>query len=266
MLRQRIMASLSALALASVLAVVLPMSSASAANCATAVELLGGLHRRRDRLLQRPQLVRQVVDPERGARHRPTSGRTRACAAAGGAAARRTAGLQLPGLGRPANYVTGDIVKYTDGRYYVAEHDNPGYDPTISTWYWEPYTCGGTTAATNPTNPPSTGFVVSEAQFNQMFPSRNSFYTYSRPDRGAERLPRLREHRQRHRPAAGGGGVPRQRQPRDRRPGLHRRAEHRQLPALLRHQPAVRLPGRPVCLLRSRADPAQLELQLQGRR
>ncbi|MET9341426.1 glycoside hydrolase family 19 protein [Nonomuraea sp. NPDC003804] len=72
-------------------------------------------------------------------------------------------------------YPAGSIVRYTDGRYYRAEHDNPGYDPTISTWYWEPYTCGGTT----PTDPPSSGFVVTEAQFGQMFPSRNSFYSYS---------------------------------------------------------------------------------------
>ncbi|MFC8662692.1 glycoside hydrolase family 19 protein [Streptomyces sp. NPDC057199] len=69
------------------------------------------------------------------------------------------------------SYVTGNIVRYTDGKAYIAEHDNPGYDPTISTWYWEPYACDG---GTNPS-----GFVVSEAQFNQMFPSRNSFYTYS---------------------------------------------------------------------------------------
>ncbi|MGW7690502.1 glycoside hydrolase family 19 protein [Streptomyces asiaticus] len=71
--------------------------------------------------------------------------------------------------GKP--YVTGDIVRYTDGKYYRAEHDNPGYDPVISTWYWEPYNCGG--EGQNPS-----GFVVSEAQFNQMFPNRNSFYTY----------------------------------------------------------------------------------------
>ncbi|MFD5267938.1 glycoside hydrolase family 19 protein [Streptomyces sp. NPDC058335] len=70
-------------------------------------------------------------------------------------------------------YRTGDIVRYTDGRAYVAEHDNPGYDPLISTWYWEPYACdtgSGTPVGT---------FVVTEAQFNQMFPGRNSFYTYS---------------------------------------------------------------------------------------
>ncbi|GAA3999284.1 chitinase [Streptomyces sp. NBC_01352] len=67
------------------------------------------------------------------------------------------------------SYVTGNVVRYTDGKAYIAEHDNPGYDPTISTWYWEPYACDSGSVAT---------FVVSEAQFNQMFPSRNPFYTY----------------------------------------------------------------------------------------
>ncbi|MFB7241825.1 chitinase [Streptomyces populi] len=71
------------------------------------------------------------------------------------------------------SYVTGNIVRYTDGKAYIAEHDNPGYDPTISTWFWDPYACDG--GSTNP----SDGFVVSEAQFNQMFPNRNSFYTYN---------------------------------------------------------------------------------------
>lgn len=66
-------------------------------------------------------------------------------------------------------YVTGNIVKF-EGAYYIAEHDNPGYSPTVSTWYWDPYNCdGGSTS----------GFPVSEALFNQMFPSRNAFYTYS---------------------------------------------------------------------------------------
>ncbi|MEU5693836.1 glycoside hydrolase family 19 protein [Actinosynnema sp. NPDC020468] len=81
-------------------------------------------------------------------------------------------------------YTTGSVVKYTDGKYYIAEHDNPGYDPTVSTWYWDPYTCTGGTTSTSPTTTTTTtpnpgGFVVTEAQFNQMFPSRNSFYTYS---------------------------------------------------------------------------------------
>ncbi|MFD4790607.1 glycoside hydrolase family 19 protein [Streptomyces sp. NPDC058459] len=72
------------------------------------------------------------------------------------------------------SYRTGDIVRYTDGRAYIAEHDNPGYDPIISTWFWDPYNCDGGGG-----NTPAGDFVVSEAQFNQMFPNRNSFYSYS---------------------------------------------------------------------------------------
>lgn len=77
-----------------------------------------------------------------------------------------------PNWQQGAWYSTGDVVRY-NGSYYIAEHDNPGYDPTISTWYWDPYTCTGGGGDQSPS-----GFVVSEAQFNQMFPSRNSFYTY----------------------------------------------------------------------------------------
>ncbi|AUG81931.1 chitinase [Kitasatospora sp. MMS16-BH015] len=80
-------------------------------------------------------------------------------------------------------YATGAVVRYApNGQYYIATHDNPGYDPTISTWYWSPYTCtGGGTPSPSPTStvPNPGGFVVSEAQFNQLFPSRNSFYTYA---------------------------------------------------------------------------------------
>ncbi|MFF7384774.1 glycoside hydrolase family 19 protein [Streptomyces griseoluteus] len=78
-----------------------------------------------------------------------------------------------PNWSAGTSYRAGDIVRYTDGKAYIAEHDNPGYDPIISTWYWDPYNCdgGGTTPVGN--------FVVSEAQFNQMFPNRNSFYSYS---------------------------------------------------------------------------------------
>ncbi|MFI2370408.1 glycoside hydrolase family 19 protein [Streptomyces sp. NPDC018833] len=77
-----------------------------------------------------------------------------------------------PNWQQGAWYTTGNVVRY-NGSYYIAEHDNPGYDPTISTWYWDPYTCSGGST------PSPSGFVVSEAQFNQMFPNRNSFYTYS---------------------------------------------------------------------------------------
>ncbi|MDS0141699.1 chitinase [Amycolatopsis sp. CM201R] len=71
-------------------------------------------------------------------------------------------------------YDVGAVVRYTNGGYYRAKNANPGYDPVISTWYWEPFSCGG---GTDPGNPGA--FVVSEAQFNQIFPGRNSFYTYS---------------------------------------------------------------------------------------
>lgn len=43
------------------------------------------------------------------------------------------------------NYVTGNVVIYQGG-YYIATHDNPGYIPTVSTWFWSPTTsagCGG---------------------------------------------------------------------------------------------------------------------------
>jgi hypothetical protein len=42
-------------------------------------------------------------------------------------------------------YVTGNVVTF-NGKNYIAEHDNPGYDPTISTWFWDPYSgsCSGT--------------------------------------------------------------------------------------------------------------------------
>ena len=84
-------------------------------------------------------------------------------------------------------YVPGDVVLYApDGNYYVAEFENPGYDPTISTYFWEPYECNGGSGSggstgTGGTGPVGTsGFteVVSESLFNQMFPDRDSFYTY----------------------------------------------------------------------------------------
>ncbi|KAA0929691.1 MULTISPECIES: glycoside hydrolase family 19 protein [Streptomyces] len=92
--------------------------------------------------------------------------------ASGASAAATAACSSYPSWVAGKSYVTGNIVRYTDGKAYIAEHDNPGYDPTISTWYWEPYACDN-----GPTNP--SGFVVSEAQFNQMFPNRNGFYTYN---------------------------------------------------------------------------------------
>ena len=71
-------------------------------------------------------------------------------------------------------YNVGAIVQYSaNGQDYIATNANPGYDPTISTWYWSPYTCTGSSGGS------TGGFVVSQAQFDQMFPSRNAFYTYA---------------------------------------------------------------------------------------
>jgi predicted chitinase len=77
-------------------------------------------------------------------------------------------------------YYTGNLVTYNGGSFR-AKYDNPGYDPLISTWFWEPASgCNGTGTSSSVSNP-GTGFsaVVSEAQFNQMFPGRNPFYTYA---------------------------------------------------------------------------------------
>ncbi|MEV1289458.1 glycoside hydrolase family 19 protein [Micromonospora sp. NPDC049679] len=90
-------------------------------------------------------------------------------------AATAAVGCSYPDWAAGRAYVAGDIVRYTDGSLYRAEHDNPGYDPVISTWFWEPYACSPSV----PNPPNQAGFVVSEAQFNQMFPRRNSFYTYN---------------------------------------------------------------------------------------
>lgn len=62
------------------------------------------------------------------------------------------------------SYRAGDLVSY-GGTYHIATRDNPGYNPTISTWYWDSYLC-----------PPD--FVVSQSRFRQMFPWPNAFYTY----------------------------------------------------------------------------------------
>ena len=38
-------------------------------------------------------------------------------------------------------YAAGSIVSYPDGKLYQARVANPGYNPTISTYYWSPYAC-----------------------------------------------------------------------------------------------------------------------------
>jgi hypothetical protein len=53
-------------------------------------------------------------------------------------------------------YAEAAIVRYADnGKFYKATHANPGWDPTISTYFWSPYTCdaGTPTTPTPPTTP-----------------------------------------------------------------------------------------------------------------
>ena len=49
-----------------------------------------------------------------------------------------------PAWSAGTNYVVGARVLY-NGRVYVATHENPGYDPVISTWFWSPVEGCGTT-------------------------------------------------------------------------------------------------------------------------
>ena len=95
-------------------------------------------------------------------------------------------------------YATGAIVRYTNGLYYQATHDNPGYDPTISTWFWSPYTCtggGGTT-------PPAAAAPAASWSARPSSTRCSRAGTASTPTPGLidrdEEVPGVRHHRQRH--------------------------------------------------------------------
>lgn len=100
-------------------------------------------------------------------------------------------------------YNAGDIVRYpSTGKWYKCTNANPGYDPTISTWFWAAHSCTGTVPVdttkpkpdtTKPVDPkpdttkpkpdttkPATGFAAyfTEAMFKSFYPRRNTFYTY----------------------------------------------------------------------------------------
>ncbi|WP_420594204.1 AbfB domain-containing protein [Deinococcus sp.] len=82
---------------------------------------------------------------------------------------------------RGVNYPLGTVVRFSNNQLYkvvnVGTNGSDGTDPTISTWYWQPTSdCGNPPP---PPPPPSNGFVVSEAQYNQMFPNRIPYYNYS---------------------------------------------------------------------------------------
>ncbi|MFF1966664.1 glycoside hydrolase family 19 protein [Streptomyces sp. NPDC058232] len=70
-------------------------------------------------------------------------------------------------------YTGGGAASY-NGHNWTAKWWTQNERPGSSDVWADQGSCGG---ATDPGTP--SGFVVSEAQFNQMFPSRNPFYTYS---------------------------------------------------------------------------------------
>ncbi|MFF6840864.1 glycoside hydrolase family 19 protein [Streptomyces tanashiensis] len=77
---------------------------------------------------------------------------------------------------------TGGMTASHNGHNWQAkwwtQNETPGTTGEWGVWA-DQGACGGG-GTTPPTTPPSSGgFVVSEAQFNQMFPSRNPFYTYA---------------------------------------------------------------------------------------
>ena len=256
-----ILASLAAMTLAGALAVVMPMTSASAAECATnwnaATAYNGSVTVSHNSQTGRPSGGRRTRRPAPAA---PASGPTRARAAV--VAARRPPELQLPRLGGRQGLRDRHHRHLHERQALPGEHDNPGYDPIISTWFWEPFTCGSTNPRrTRPTRAGrlrgQRGAVQPDVPGPQPFYSYRGLSTRPRPSRRSPRAAATRS-------SARSRGVPGQREPRDRRPGLHRGAEHRELPALLRREPVLRLPGRPGGVLRPRSDPAELELQLQG--
>jgi predicted chitinase len=82
-----------------------------------------------------------------------------------------------------AVYVGGNSVSHNGhnwGAKWWTQGEVPGTTGQWGVWRDDGVCTGGpTTPPTTPAPPPSGGVVVSESQFNQMFPSRNSFYSYS---------------------------------------------------------------------------------------
>lgn len=73
-------------------------------------------------------------------------------------------------------YTGGGTASY-NGHNWTAKWWTQNEKPGSSDVWADQGSCGGGTDPGGPGS--STGFVVSEAQFNQMFPGRSSFYTYS---------------------------------------------------------------------------------------
>ncbi|WP_055602515.1 glycoside hydrolase family 19 protein [Streptomyces aureus] len=78
---------------------------------------------------------------------------------------------------------TGGMTASHNGHNWQAkwwtQNETPGTTGEWGVWADQGACGGGPTTPPPTTPPPSGGFVVSEAQFNQMFPNRNPFYTYA---------------------------------------------------------------------------------------
>ena len=77
-----------------------------------------------------------------------------------------------------AVYTGGNVVSYGGHNWHAkwwTQNETPGTTGQWGVWA-DDGTCGG---GSDPGTPDPSGFVVSEAQFNQIFPNRNPFYTYS---------------------------------------------------------------------------------------
>ncbi|MCB7136032.1 glycoside hydrolase family 19 protein [Cellulosimicrobium marinum] len=79
-------------------------------------------------------------------------------------------------------YVGGAVVSHGGQNWkagWWTQGETPGSTGQWGVWRSEGACGGGTTPTDPPTDPPVSGsFVVSRAQFEQMFPNRNPFYTY----------------------------------------------------------------------------------------
>jgi predicted chitinase len=83
--------------------------------------------------------------------------------------------------GNSVNYTVGTLVTYSGSTYkcITAHTSQPGWTPPATPSLWSLSSGGGGTTPTNTPVPSTGGFVVSEAQFNAWFPSRNALYTYA---------------------------------------------------------------------------------------
>ena len=73
-------------------------------------------------------------------------------------------------------YAAGSIVSFSNGSQYIAKFANPGYDPTVSTYYWSKYICAVSSApaptpapvpAPTPTPVPAPTTACSSATWTQ---------------------------------------------------------------------------------------------------